>query len=402
MKMGGQFKWKNGGQLQYYFADIHRNNSVRDFRNGWVIQNNYMVKESCYKLGSTQNCFSGSNTVVNLVKGTGPDFCEGIFPPGLAPQVFADTISDPIMKWESDFGKAVAEINGNNSGTSNPKVNLINCIELVQQLRYQDALALVTSGFADSLDQKFANVLKSYINLYYPEPHIPNAQEELLLREVATLLPSENGSHVYLARSIMKRLFDEDFGELDSYYEDILINLLNTNCVNEINELELLFLNDQNQLVPIQYHIDSNYQIQIFGESLAELNPTKNFTLRLIHLTEEYYLTGTLTQLLQNQNTIELFCSQQMGKKGNSTTNIIEKSISFYPNPSTEQISVTGYDNNYPYFNIQLIDLTGRSVLSLNHWNASKPIEIKNIANGVYIIQISNGEETISQKLIKE
>lgn len=383
-------------------SDIHRNNSVRDFRNGWVIQNNYMVKESCYKLGSTQNCFSGSNTVVNLVKGTGPDFCEGIFPPGLAPQVFADTISDPIMKWESDFGKAVAEINGNNSGTSNPKVNLINCIELVQQLRYQDALALVTSGFADSLDQKFANVLKSYINLYYPEPHIPNAQEELLLREVATLLPSENGSHVYLARSIMKRLFDEDFGELDSYYEDILINLLNTNCVNEINELELLFLNDQNQLVPIQYHIDSNYQIQIFGESLAELNPTKNFTLRLIHLTEEYYLTGTLTQLLQNQNTIELFCSQQMGKKGNSTTNIIEKSISFYPNPSTEQISVTGYDNNYPYFNIQLIDLTGRSVLSLNHWNASKPIEIKNIANGVYIIQISNGEETISQKLIKE
>jgi hypothetical protein len=383
-------------------SDIHRNNSVRDFRNGWVIQNNYMVKESCYKLGSTQNCFAGSNTIVNLVKGTGPDFCEGLFPPGIAPQVYTDTISDPIMKWEADFGKAVAEIKGNNNGTSNPKVSIINCIELVQQLRYQDALALVTSGFADSLDQKFANVLKSYINLYYPEPHFPNAQEELLFREVATLLPSENGSHVYLARSIMKRLFDEDFGELDSYFEDILINLLNTNCVNEINELELLFLNDQNQLVPIQYHIDSNYQIQIFGESLAELNPTKNFTLRLIHLNEDYMLTGTLNQLFQNQSSIYLNCSEQLGKKAGNSYNANLEPLSFYPNPTTEQIIFKGYSIDNPYCNIQLIDLTGRIVLQQNDWNGIKPLEIKSIATGVYIIQISNGEKESSLKLIKE
>lgn len=88
----------------------------------------------------------------------------------------------------------------------------------------------------------------------------------------------------------------------------------------------------------------------------------------------------------------EDFCVRELSV-GDQT---IEK-IKMYPNPATEQISFTG---NGP-LNVTITDTSGKTVCS-EKLNKMRQMDISKLAIGLYFIEITNGKDRTTFKLIKE
>ena len=73
---------------------------------------------------------------------------------------------------------------------------------------------------------------------------------------------------------------------------------------------------------------------------------------------------------------------------------MIKDSIQIYPNPSNENIFV---ESSHDDLDFQIIDLSGRVLINSNN----KEIFIGNLENGVYMIEISNKNNKIYKKIIK-
>ena len=74
--------------------------------------------------------------------------------------------------------------------------------------------------------------------------------------------------------------------------------------------------------------------------------------------------------------------------------NTVENSISIYPNPAKDVIKILT-DNNLNITNVEILDLTGRTVLSTDK---SADINISELPEGQYFVKIY-GESTIVRKL---
>ena len=74
--------------------------------------------------------------------------------------------------------------------------------------------------------------------------------------------------------------------------------------------------------------------------------------------------------------------------------NTVENSISIYPNPAKDVIKILT-DNNLNITNVEILDLTGRAVLSTDK---SADINISELPEGQYFVKIY-GESTIVRKL---
>lgn len=72
--------------------------------------------------------------------------------------------------------------------------------------------------------------------------------------------------------------------------------------------------------------------------------------------------------------------------------------IILYPNPAQDIITVDGIEEKA---NLRIVDLAGREYISNSNFE-NGTIEIANLAAGVYIIQITNENETKTLKFIKE
>ena len=83
-------------------------------------------------------------------------------------------------------------------------------------------------------------------------------------------------------------------------------------------------------------------------------------------------------------------CDLPYAVEDNSTDN----NISIYPNPANEVIKILN-DNNLNITSIEIIDLTGRTVMSTNKTDA---IDISELSEGQYFVKII-GETTIVKKL---
>jgi hypothetical protein len=79
------------------------------------------------------------------------------------------------------------------------------------------------------------------------------------------------------------------------------------------------------------------------------------------------------------------------------------RSLSVYPNPANNLLSIDYSFANTTEMNVQLIDVTGRAVYS-NNVIASKKgvnnVNVKDLSNGVYILKLSNGSGNISRKVL--
>jgi hypothetical protein len=78
--------------------------------------------------------------------------------------------------------------------------------------------------------------------------------------------------------------------------------------------------------------------------------------------------------------------------------------LTIYPNPASET-AVISFDNTLGNsFDIQLIDQLGRVIMSQNGVQASGSnlvtIDLTNLSDGLYSIQLTSNQNTISKRLI--
>lgn len=81
-------------------------------------------------------------------------------------------------------------------------------------------------------------------------------------------------------------------------------------------------------------------------------------------------------------------------------TNAIADKIELYPNPALNYVtistSITGM------YNIDIVDITGRIVLSIQTDKTQKELNISNLDKGVYLMRISNSKKQFVKTLIKQ
>lgn len=78
-------------------------------------------------------------------------------------------------------------------------------------------------------------------------------------------------------------------------------------------------------------------------------------------------------------------------------------SLAVFPNPATDQITIAGLDPNQQ-FNANLIDISGRTVLTAQVSNGASTIDVSALAPGVYVLSVSDefGTRSGVQKIVVE
>jgi hypothetical protein len=73
--------------------------------------------------------------------------------------------------------------------------------------------------------------------------------------------------------------------------------------------------------------------------------------------------------------------------------------ISMYPNPATDNLFITNTSANKG--SVKLFDLTGKMLLSQNIDENLNTLNINSLATGVYLVEVTIGNDRVTQKLVK-
>jgi hypothetical protein len=79
-----------------------------------------------------------------------------------------------------------------------------------------------------------------------------------------------------------------------------------------------------------------------------------------------------------------------------------EKKLLVYPNPATDYLKVELEDGHSEDLDLRVSDLTGKTVLNERLDADHKTINTSGLARGVYLIEISGGDDVIKKKFIKK
>jgi len=84
-----------------------------------------------------------------------------------------------------------------------------------------------------------------------------------------------------------------------------------------------------------------------------------------------------------------------------STLSLEETSISFsiYPNPATDKLIIDA--GTIVKATVKLLDLSGRVVLSIKMNQSLQTIDLSTLSNGVYMIKVEYGDQSITKKIVK-
>jgi para-nitrobenzyl esterase len=133
----------------------------------------------------------------------------------------------------------------------------------------------------------------------------------------------------------------------------------------------------------------------VSGTSAASANPVVKFS-----------TAGTYTVILNavnngGSNTVTKTSYITVVNGGVSINESEKNALSVFPNPATESIFVTLTDAKES-ISYKLIDLTGKTVLSGNKKvdNGMFEVGIENLSNGVYTMQVTNGNQTKTSKVV--
>lgn len=108
---------------------------------------------------------------------------------------------------------------------------------------------------------------------------------------------------------------------------------------------------------------------------------------------------GTYTMTASNHDVFVLKLSQ--GGVTGIIENNLDKTISIFPNPAINQINLVFNKTANNSF-LKLINTTGQVVIEKTDLNENKiPIDISELANGIYILEIHEAENISRHKLIK-
>jgi|GEM_PF-4811630 len=124
-------------------------------------------------------------------------------------------------------------------------------------------------------------------------------------------------------------------------------------------------------------------------------NPNSNLVTVSPIETTEYTLTVTSQDgSCQSQNTVTVV----VNKCETGIFDISQNKLNVFPNPTQSDVFLDLGDLN-TNANLNLIDITGKSILSLQ--SVPSKLELSDLPNGIYYLHISNDELQIVEKIIK-
>ena len=88
-----------------------------------------------------------------------------------------------------------------------------------------------------------------------------------------------------------------------------------------------------------------------------------------------------------------------------SSENFTTESISFWPNPVNDNLNITtkdfGFSNDV---SVSIYDITGREILRVSDFNNPNTlsVDLSSLSNGVYIVNLTDGQHSIQSRIIKE
>lgn len=82
------------------------------------------------------------------------------------------------------------------------------------------------------------------------------------------------------------------------------------------------------------------------------------------------------------------------------TNDFNEAQFALYPNPASDVLTLRTADSGT--YNIAVIDMQGRIIMTQENINAEANINVSNLAQGIYNVQISEGNQTVTKKFIKK
>jgi len=80
-----------------------------------------------------------------------------------------------------------------------------------------------------------------------------------------------------------------------------------------------------------------------------------------------------------------------------SSNDLTEASISIFPQPALDFVTISGEELNYEY---TLFDIKGQKIKASN-FTKTTSLDISQLTQGLYFVQLYNGDKTITKKLFK-
>ncbi|AFU67997.1 secreted subtilisin-like protease, S8 peptidase family [Psychroflexus torquis ATCC 700755] len=88
-----------------------------------------------------------------------------------------------------------------------------------------------------------------------------------------------------------------------------------------------------------------------------------------------------------------------------SSENFTTESISFWPNPVKDNLNISSKDFGFSNdVSVSIYDMMGREILSVSDFSNPNAlsVDLSSLSNGVYIVNLTDGEQTINNRIIKE
>jgi hypothetical protein len=92
-------------------------------------------------------------------------------------------------------------------------------------------------------------------------------------------------------------------------------------------------------------------------------------------------------------------------KQNLSNTKFESNSISFWPNPVDNNLNITAKDFGFSNdVSVSIYDIMGREILRVSDFNNPNAlsVDVSSLSNGVYIVNLTDGQQTINKRIIKE
>ncbi len=140
--------------------------------------------------------------------------------------------------------------------------------------------------------------------------------------------------------------------------------------------------------------------------TLTALNPASSYswstgdTTAQISVTQGGSYTVTTVDFLtcESDATIEIVYQSCLGIEEKTTS----ASFNLSPNPSNGKFSITDVSDHFGKYDVEIINLLGQKVYTKmgNSNQSDLKIDLSDLRNGVYFVQISSGKEKLQKKLI--
>jgi rhodanese-related sulfurtransferase len=134
-----------------------------------------------------------------------------------------------------------------------------------------------------------------------------------------------------------------------------------------------------------------------FNNSIA-IDGAQDYTFSVFHSPNYLGIDSTKVKLESNGGNLNVSILFKDGAiVGIEDQHIAELTV--FPNPASTKFFIKG-QNERDFDEISIMSLTGKLVLTKNNVYANDGIDISQLQNGIYVVRIKSGQQTVSKKLV--